>query len=270
MAGMSEMLNTEYVKRVLDAALVCAGRPLTLTDMQVLFNDAVGLDTLRGVLDDLTKSWEGKGLELVTLKEGWRLQSRPHMQEYLERLQPRKTHNYTRAALETLAVIAYRQPVTRSAIEEIRGVGVSPAILDQFETRGWIEIIGKQNSPGMPALYATTFKFLDDLGLNTLEDLPTIWEPEVQATLIPPEEDPDWAGADLVEDAPSADAVVGPELPLDLDGLWPPNYEPEELPASLLELIASLAPLPVTTAPTMQTPSGGAEEPRLGPLDDIA
>ncbi len=167
-------MNSQDAKRVLETALICASQPLPLRDMRVLFADAVGPDTLRSLLDELTREWEGRGVELVALATGWRLQSRPEMRGYLDRLNPEKPPKYSRAVLETLAIIAYRQPVTRGDIEDIRGVTVASQIVKQLEDRGWVEAIGYRESPGRPALLATTRQFLDDLGLVSLEQLPLL------------------------------------------------------------------------------------------------
>jgi segregation and condensation protein B len=165
-------MNSQDAKRVLETALICASQPLPLRDMRVLFADEIGPDTLRSLLDELTRDWEHRGVELVALATGWRLQSRPEMREYLDRLNPEKPPKYSRAVMETLAIIAYRQPVTRGDIEDIRGVTVATQIVKQLEDRGWVEAIGYRESPGRPALFATTKQFLDDLGLASLEQLP--------------------------------------------------------------------------------------------------
>ncbi len=167
-------MNSLDAKRVLETALICASQPLPLRDMRVLFADEVGADTLRSLLDDLTREWEDRGVELVALSTGWRLQSRPEMREYLDRLNPEKPPKYSRAVMETLAIIAYRQPVTRGDIEDIRGVTVASQIIKQLEDRGWVDAIGYRESPGRPALFATTKQFLDDLGLASLEQLPLL------------------------------------------------------------------------------------------------
>jgi segregation and condensation protein B len=167
-------MNTTDAKRVLETALICADRPLPLRDMRVLFDEQVGADTLRSLLDELSREWEDRGVELVALATGWRFQSRPEMREFLDRLHPEKPPKHSRAALETLAIVAYRQPVTRGDIEDIRGVTVSSHIVRQLEERGWIEAIGYREAPGRPALYATTKQFLDDLGLASLDQLPPI------------------------------------------------------------------------------------------------
>jgi segregation and condensation protein B len=167
-------MNTQDAKRVLETALICAQQPMPLREMRVLFDDQIGPDTLRMLLDELVRDWEDRGVELVTLATGWRFQSRPEMREYLDRLNPEKPPRYSRAALETLAIVAYRQPVTRGDIEDIRGVTVASNIVKQLEDRGWIEAIGHREAPGRPALYATTRQFLDDLGLASLDQLPPL------------------------------------------------------------------------------------------------
>ncbi len=167
-------MNTQDAKRVLETALLCAHQPMPLREMRTLFADELGPDTLRALLDELLRDWEGRGVELVALASGWRFQSRPELREYLDRLNPEKPPRYSRAAMETLAIIAYRQPVTRGDIEDIRGVTVSSQIVKQLEERGWIDAIGYREAPGRPALYATTPQFLDDLGLSRLEQLPLL------------------------------------------------------------------------------------------------
>ena len=167
-------MNTLEAKRVLETALICAQQPLPLRDMRSLFDEQVGADTIRTLLDELVRDWEERGVELVALSTGWRFQSRPEMRVYLDRLHPEKPPRYSRATMETLAIIAYRQPVTRGDIEDIRGVTVSSQIVKQLEERGWIEAIGYREAPGRPALYATTRQFLDDLGLASLDQLPSL------------------------------------------------------------------------------------------------
>lgn len=167
-------MNTLEAKRVLETALLCAQGPLTLRDMRSLFADELNADSIRLLLDELLREWEGRGVELVALASGWRFQSRPELREHLDRLNPEKPPKYSRAVLETLAIIAYRQPVTRGDIEDIRGVVVATPIIKQLEDRNWIEVIGHREAPGRPALYATTRQFLDDLGLSSLEQLPAL------------------------------------------------------------------------------------------------
>ena len=167
-------MNTQDAKRVLETALICASQPLPLRAMRNLFDDQIGADTLRSMLDELVREWTGRGVELVSIASGWRFQSRPELREFLDRLHPEKPPKYSRAVLETLAIIAYRQPVTRGDIEDIRGVMVGSQIVKQLEDRGWIEAIGHRDAPGRPSLFATTRQFLDDLGLGSLDQLPTL------------------------------------------------------------------------------------------------
>jgi len=167
-------MNTQEAKIVLETALICAQEPLKLGDLRKLFADGVSADTVRTLLEDLKHDWSGRGVELVGLASGWRFQSKPAMRTYLDRLHPEKPPKYSRAVLETLAIIAYRQPVTRGDIEDIRGVMVGSQIVKQLEDRGWIEAIGYREAPGRPALFATTKQFLDDLGLASLEQLPML------------------------------------------------------------------------------------------------
>ena len=167
-------MNSSEAKRVLETALICAQQPLPVAALRTLFDDQVGIDTLKSLLDELARDWEGRGVELVPLASGWRFQSRPEMRQFLDRLNPEKPPKYSRAVLETLAIVAYRQPVTRGDIEDIRGVAVGTPIVKQLEDRGWIEAIGHREAPGRPALYATTRQFLDDLGLASLDQLPAL------------------------------------------------------------------------------------------------
>ncbi len=167
-------MNTSEAKRILETALICAQQPLLVRDMRVLFEEEIGADTLKTILLDLQQDWAFKGVELVGVATGWRFQSRPEMREYLDRLTPEKPPKYTRAVLETLAIIAYRQPATRGDMEDIRGVTINGLILKQLEDRGWIEVIGHRESVGRPALFATTKQFLDDLGIESLDQLPEL------------------------------------------------------------------------------------------------
>jgi segregation and condensation protein B len=161
-------------KRVLETALICSQQPLLTEDMCVLFSDSMSVDTLKTLLQELQQDWVGRGVELVEVANGWRFQSRPEMRDYLDRLHPEKPPRYSRATLETLAIIAYRQPVTRGDIEDIRGVTVNSLLIKQLEDRGWIEVIGHRSTVGRPALFATTRHFLDDLGLASLDQLPPL------------------------------------------------------------------------------------------------
>ncbi len=167
-------MNTSEAKRILETALICAQQPLLVRDMCVLFEEEIGADTLKTILLELQQDWAFKGVELINVATGWRFQSRPEMREYLDRLTPEKPPKYTRAVLETLAIIAYRQPATRGDMEDIRGVTINGLILKQLEDRGWIEVIGHRDSVGRPALFATTKQFLDDLGIESLDQLPEL------------------------------------------------------------------------------------------------
>lgn len=174
-------MNTAEAKRILETALICAQQPLQMRDMRALFEDEVGADTIRDMLLALQLDWTPRGLELLSVASGWRFQSRPELRIYLDRLHPEKPPRYSRATLETLAIIAYRQPVTRGDIEDIRGVTVNALTLKHLEDRSWVEVIGHRESPGRPALFATTRHFLDDLGLNSLAQLPLLDHPAQQA-----------------------------------------------------------------------------------------
>jgi len=211
-------MNTQDAKRVLEAALICAHQPMPLADMRALFADEIGTDALRELLEALARDWEGRGVELVALASGWRFQSRPEMREYLDRLNPEKPPRYSRAALETLAIIAYRQPVTRGDIEGIRGVAVSTQIMKQLEDRGWIEAIGHREAPGRPALFATTPQFLDDLGLANLSQLPPLDDPGAA---------PEALGAQLIDAA----APLQASLELDAAPAEADSAAPGEAPA---------------------------------------
>ncbi len=226
-------MNTSDAKRVLETALICAQQPLPLRELRTLFDEQVGADTIRTLLDELTGDWAGRGVELVALSSGWRFQSRPEMRYYLDRLHPEKPPRYSRATMETLAIIAYRQPVTRGDIEDIRGVTVSTQIVKQLEDRGWIEAIGYRESPGRPALYATTRHFLDDLGLSSLDQLPAIdGTPNAasfdatQASLLGVDGDQQAALPLSDEVAPLSDATGAPDVPIEAFDA-PPSAEPE-------------------------------------------
>ncbi len=175
---MLQLYKPEDYKRVLETALLVASEPLPLAELKKLFDEDFDDDTWRSLLDDLRRDWAERGVELVQLSSGWRFQSRPEYQFYIDRLKNEKPPKYSRAVMETLAIIAYRQPVTRGDIEDVRGVAVSPNILKTLESRGWIDAVGHRDAPGRPALYATTRRFLDDLGLRSLAELPPLTEIE--------------------------------------------------------------------------------------------
>ena len=192
---MPQPLNLEEVKRVLEAVLLSSSGALTLAELKRVFEVELGNDFLRRALEELRADWQGRAVELVQVADGWRFQTRPEVQPYLDRLNPEKPPRYSRAVLETLAVIAYRQPVTRGDVEEIRGVAVNSQIVKTLEERGWIEVVGHKDVPGRPALFATTKQFLSDLNLRALSELPPL--PELARDLIPSEpleEAPDAAG----------------------------------------------------------------------------
>jgi segregation and condensation protein B len=174
-------VNSTEARRVLETALICAQQPLPVRELRVLFGDELGADTIKNLLLELQDEWAQRGVELVQVASGWRFQSRPEMRQYLDRLNPEKPPKYTRATLETLAIVAYRQPVTRGDIEDIRGVTVNSQLLKQLEDRGWVEVIGHRETVGRPGLYATTRQFLDDLGLESLDQLPMLETPAQQA-----------------------------------------------------------------------------------------
>jgi len=168
------MPSPDEVKLVLEAALLAAQQPLPILELRKMFDEEIGVDTLRRLLDELRETWKDRGVELAVTAGGWRFQTRVSVQKYLERIHPEKPPRYSRAVLETLAIIAYRQPVTRGDIEDIRGVTVSSEVMKRLEDRGWIDVIGHKETPGRPALYATSSSFLDDLGLRSLQELPPL------------------------------------------------------------------------------------------------
>jgi segregation and condensation protein B len=228
------MMTTQDAKRVLETALICAQQPLPLIDMRALFADELGPDTLRDLLDSLVQDWAGRGVELVALASGWRFQSRPEMREYLDRLNPEKPPKYSRAVMETLAIIAYRQPVTRGDIEDIRGVGVGTPVVKQLEDRGWIEAIGYRETPGRPALYATTKQFLDDLGLESLQELPTV-EGAAPLTALLEAASPEQASLLQPDAAAQAELAMAPQAP---------GSEPAEAPEPDPSTAAGATPAP--------------------------
>jgi segregation and condensation protein B len=212
-------MNTAQAQRVLETALLTAGHPLSVRDLRMLFGDEIGADTLRQMLQNLQLEWASKGLELACVASGWRFQSRPELRPYLDRLHPEKPPKYSRAVLETLAIIAYRQPVTRGDMEDIRGVTINSQILKQLEDRGWVEVIGHRETVGRPGLYATTRQFLDDLGLAALDQLPMLSQADGQNAALSGLVDALPVQPSLsLEDSPSA-------LPFDL-----PMALPFEMP----------------------------------------
>ena len=165
-------MNSAHARSIVEAALMCSPQPLSAKDLHMMFDQGVGMDTIKAMLADLQKSWHGRGIELVEISSGWRFQTKAELRPHLERLHPEKPPKYSRAMLETLAVIAYKQPVTRGDMEEIRGVTINSLLIKQLEDRGWIEVVGQRDTVGRPALFATTRQFLDDLGVQSLAQLP--------------------------------------------------------------------------------------------------
>lgn len=212
-------MDTSEAKLVLETALLCAQQPLSVTELRRLFDDAVEPAAIRALLKELAEDWTERGLELVQVASGWRFQSRARFQTYLERLHPEKPPRYSRATLETLAIIAYRQPVTRGDIEDIRGVTVSSQVIRNLEERGWIEAIGHRDAPGRPTLFGTTRQFLDDLGLPALDALPAL-ETEASAALLEQLELTAGSGPSEPDPQPGADpaaaetAAAGPVQPI--------------------------------------------------------
>lgn len=180
----------EDYKRIIEAALLAATAPLAVSHLRRLFEPDPGGDLVRRLLDELRADWSDRGVELVQLASGWRFQTRSDYQTYLDRLKDERSPRYSRAVLETLAIIAYRQPVTRGDIEEVRGVAVSPTVIKTLESRGWIDVVGHRDTPGRPALFATTKRFLDDMGLRTLTELPALTDIERIMELVDAQEIP--------------------------------------------------------------------------------
>ena len=229
-------LTLKLVKNAVEAALICSGRPLPLDHLSLMFDETVGLDTLRAVLEELIDEYRGKGVEILCLQEGWSVRGRPELAERITRTQTVRVPKYSNAVLQVLAIIAYRQPVTRGDIEEVRGISVSGSILQQLEERGWIESIGHRSAPGNPALWATTGKFLDDLRLSSLDELPSIDLPAGPAPVLSSE----------VAETPQL-ALAEPEAP---DEHGSAGSSPSEEPAASVE--------PASTEPheAMQLPGG--------------
>ena len=212
------MLTPNEVKTVLETALLANASPLSIAELRRMFDEEIGADTIRRLLDELREEWKERGVELVNLATGWRFQTRPPYQKYLERLNPEKPPRYSRAVLETLAIIAYRQPVTRGDVEDIRGVTVSPNIIRSLEQRGWIDIVGHREVPGRPALYATTRTFLDDLGLRSLQELPPL---EEIARTLELDDAPTQAESPEAGTAVAQPQVLGPAAEPATDGTAP-------------------------------------------------
>jgi len=244
----------DHKKRVIETALLCAQEPITAMDLTRLFLDEVSPAEIEAMLEAIRADWQEKGMELVHIATGWRFQSRLSMREYLDRLTPEKPPKYSRAVMETLAIIAYRQPVTRGDMEDIRGVTINSLILKQLEDRGWVEVIGHREAVGRPALFATTRQFLDDLGLASLDQLPAIENPSQQAQLlaslaggdgdaVPPDLEADplaalEAAAGGAEPLVLADETDGaePQAAADDASPWAPPVEGDDAPKADADL----------------------------------
>lgn len=255
-------MNTQDAKRVLETALICAHQPLPVRELRTLFDGALNADSIRMLLDELVNDWAGRGVELVCVSSGWRFQSRPEMRGYLERLHPEKPPRYSRATLETLAIIAYRQPVTRGDIEDIRGVTVSTNIVKQLEDRGWIEVIGYREAPGRPGLYATTRAFLDDLGLASLDQLPA---PASGTSAASPDLDA------LLADSPQRSLL---ELMAEVPAEPSTEVEAPPSPEPVTEAAPPSSPQPLSPQTDAQAASGAESaivgDPASGPQDPTA
>lgn len=233
-ATAAEPTNAPAIKRILEAAILCAPQPLPMRDLRTLLQDTLEASAIEQLLHEIAQEWEHKGLELVSVASGWRFQTRPEMRDHLDHLYPEKPPKYSRAILETLAIIAYRQPVTRGDIEDIRGVTVNSALIKQLEERGWVETVGHRPTVGRPELLATTKQFLDDMGLASLSQLPQIAPSEAAALLeelaesqaaIPPEHDPRQA---VLELPTQADAKSGETATDEAAHLSPAAPEPSD------------------------------------------
>ena len=204
------MLNPNEVKLVLEAALLAAQEPLPVSELRKMFDEEIDADTIRRLLEELREAWKDRGVELAATASGWRFQTRASYQKFLERIHPEKAPRYSRAVLETLAIVAYRQPVTRGDIEEVRGVTASAEVIGRLEERGWVEVIGHKEVPGRPALYATTKTFLDDLGLRSLQELPPLEDIAKTLDLTPtppPVSQPEPASQPAPDESATARAV---------------------------------------------------------------
>lgn len=205
-------MNTLDAKCVLETALICAAQPLQVREIELLFDGVLSADTIKELLHQLQDDWATRGVELVHVANGWRFQSRPAMREFLDRLHPEKPPKYTRATLETLAIIAYRQPVTRGDMEDIRGVTINSLLLKQLEERGWVEVIGHRETVGRPALFATTRQFLDDLGVDSLDQLPVLSSGEGEGAML---EQIEFGLSDSAAAGEAADSAQGLLIPAD-------------------------------------------------------
>ncbi|HEY0877172.1 MAG TPA: SMC-Scp complex subunit ScpB [Zeimonas sp.] len=247
-------MNTEEAKIVLEAALLCSSQPLSIGELRRLFDDELDGDTIRNLLDALRADWNGRGVELSSLATGWRFQSTPQMAAYLGRLNSEKPPRYSRALLETLAIIAYRQPVTRGDIEEIRGVTVAGHLVRTLEERGWIEVIGHKDVLGRPELLGTTRQFLDDLGLRSLAELPPLLEPG-QAS-----EAADVLEQRVIEFATPADVAIEAPVQTSEDHPSEPPSQTPDLPSEPpIEMPDDLESEPSVATEAMDEPNPASE-----------
>lgn len=229
-----DLLEVSDATRILEAALLCSHQPMSLREMRQLFDGAVTVDGVLAMLSAIREHWAGRGVELLEVGSGWRFQTRPDVQAHLDRLNPEKPPKYSRATLETLAIVAYKQPVTRGDIEDIRGVTVSSHIVKQLEDRGWIEPIGHRDAPGRPALFATTRQFLDDLGLASLAQLPLLEGLPLGQALLP--------GLDASAGLQANVAVaVGDGLNLESS---PKSFDPADVDVAVLDEVEPFTPNP--------------------------
>jgi segregation and condensation protein B len=230
-----DILETPDATRILEAALLCSHQPMALREMRQLFDNVVSFDGVLAMLSGIRDHWVGRGVELVEVGSGWRFQTRPDVQAHLDRLNPEKPPKYSRATLETLAIVAYKQPVTRGDIEDIRGVTVSSHIVKQLEDRGWIEAIGHRDAPGRPALFATTRQFLDDMGLASLAQLPVLEGLPLGQALLP--------GLDLAAEGQPASVAADIGDALNLDSLSKP-VDPADVDVAVLDQVEPFTPNP--------------------------
>ena len=207
------MPSQTEVKRILEAALLSSQEPLSLADLRRVFGGEVEPGALKEALEELGRDWEGKAVGLVQVASGWRFQTRPDFLPFIEKLDPEASPRYSRAVMETLAIIAYRQPVTRGDIENIRGVAVSAQIIQALENRGWVDVVGHRETPGRPELLATTRSFLDDLGLRSLEELPPLEEIARTVELAPAQSATTQPAANEPNAEPNAEPSVEPAQP---------------------------------------------------------
>lgn len=266
-------MNTAQARNVIEAALLSAANPLSMSDLRRLFDDELDADTVRSMLESLQADWSERGVRLVALAGGWRFQTAPEVAPFLARLHPEKPPRYSRAVMETLAIVAYRQPVTRGDIEEIRGVAVSSPVVKTLEERGWIEVIGHKEVIGRPELLATTRQFLDDLGLRSLDELPALPDPgavgEVAAVVQALEQQLDGQAqaAPVVPEAAEAGAAAeaedAGEMQPSLELVLPDAVSPAAVPPAA---VPPAAVLPDAVLPGAVPPAAAESVPDAAPV----